>query len=255
MSLSRPICPFQGNLASNPETIPNMQIDSPDPIQNDIDGRRVPLSRTEIRLRNEGQVYRVAKNLNSPATVAQISGAIPGITEKTVRRAIDKLCTNGYLVEAGRGEHGSTLYQTSNSVTSWDNEKSKRIRLGGNFVTVGNFLDVMTNQESHPFTSRLKQDLLTEGIMHWLRQRMLLVVMTAGEAGYSHQVESVRAGMVKVQAEMHRVVELVDNFIDSAVWYEHHRDGMAHDLRRAQEADSNLVQLAWDYIKSPTKED
>jgi hypothetical protein len=113
-------------------------------------------------------------------------------------------------------------------------------------------MEVMSNPDVNPFAANLKQELLAEGITNWLRTRMLLVVMTAGEAGFASQVEIVRSGMAKVQNELERLTSIVASFNDSAVWYAQYRDGIAYDIRRVQENNPDLFDISWAFVKSNT---
>lgn len=216
----------------------------------ETDGRRINLPRTTVKLMNESSVYNALRELGQPATVATLSQSMPNITEKTVRRALKVLRTNGFVVESGKTENGSYLYQCSDALPSWGEGNEKRIPLGGKFVSVKDFIEVMASTEINPFGANLKTELFTDAIAEWLRRRMLFVVMSSGEAGFDSHVGSVREQMLKVQGELERLTKVVTAFTASAVWYNQYRDGIAYDARRMQETEPDLFQLAWDFINS-----
>ena len=217
------------------------------------DGRRMALSRGNVRMHNESLVYNTLKSFNAPSSVSEISNAIPAITEKTVRRALVALRGNGFVVETGKNNGGAYTYQCADAMPTYDTGLNKRIPLGGIFVTVKDFVEVMANPNIDPFAASLKTELLTEAITLWLRRRFLFVIMTAGEIGFNDQKNSVREQLVKVRDEMTRLTKLVDAFTDSAVWHDHYRDGIAFDMRQLQKDDPALFQLAMDFMKADTQ--
>lgn len=214
-----------------------------------VDGRTIPLSRPAVKLNNDSRVYNIIRTYNSPVAIGDIHREMMDVSEKTVRRAVKSLMATGFVVEAGKRD-GSFLYQASSSMPNWNDENSKRIPFNGAYISVNDFMEVMSNPEGNPFEANLKQELLTEGIVNYLRTRMLFVIMTAGEAGFNGQVEIARSGLAKVQSELERLTAIVANFNESAVWYEQYRDGIAYDIRRTQEKNPDLYELAWAFVKS-----
>jgi hypothetical protein len=203
-----------------------------------------------VKLLNESAVYNALRELRQPATVSTLSQSLPNITEKTVRRALKELRTNGFVVESGKTEGGSYLYQCADALPSFGEGNEKRVPLGGKFVSVKDFIEVMASPEINPFAADLKTEILTDDIAEWLRRRMLFVIMSSGEAGLNSHLNKVREQMLKVQGELDRLANIVRAFNDSAVWFEQYRDGIAFDARRMQEGKPELFQLAWDYINS-----
>jgi hypothetical protein len=217
------------------------------------DGRTIPLSRPAVKLNNDSRVYNVIRNYNVPVTVADVHKELTDVTEKTIRRAIKSLSATGFVIEAGKRD-GAFLYQASSSKPNWDDENGKRIPMGNSFVSVNDFIEAMVNPKVNPFSANLKQEVFTEGISQYLRTRMLLVVMTSGEAGFANQVEIVRNSLLKVQGEVERLLAILQKFTESAVWYEQYRDGIAYDIRRVQETNPELYELAWAFVKSGSSE-
>lgn len=205
------------------------------------------------RMTNDSRVYEVLTKTRRPMTIAEISGQLPDIVEKTVRRAIESLKGNGFVFEAGR-DNNAKLYAIAGS-TATNSADGKLIPFGNDVMPVEAFVKLMSQPKQNPFGSRLKTEPLSEDFRAILRQRMLFAIITAGEPGFNSQVTNVQEALVKVVDEMQRLTDLVKSFANSAVWYEHYRDPIALAMRELQKSDPEAWQLAMDFVKSgSTKE-
>jgi hypothetical protein len=205
------------------------------------------------RLTNDSRVYEVLTKSRRPMTIAEISALLPDIVEKTVRRAVDSLKGNGFVIEAGR-DNNAKLYAVAGATTS-TSASDKLIPIGNDVVSVEAFVRLLADPKQTPFASRLKTDPLSERFMAILRQRMLFTVLSAGEPGLNAQVTTVHEALAKVADEMQRLTDYVKGFVNSAVWYEHYRDPIALAMRELQKTDPELWKLAWDYVKSGSSQE
>lgn len=199
------------------------------------------------RMTNDSRVYEVMRKSHRPMTVSEISRELPDIVEKTVRRAIESLRKNGFVVDAGR-DNNSKLYMVAGM--SGGNAGDKLVPFGNEVMTVEAFIKLIASPDSNPFGSRLKTEPLSEKLQQILRQRMLFAVMSAGEGGFNSQLETVQEALTKVVEEMERLTEMVRVFTNSPVWYDHYRDPIALEVRELQKKDPELWKLAWDFVKS-----
>lgn len=202
----------------------------------------------KVGMRNDSRVYDVIRSYSRPITIREIRAEIPQVVEKTIRRAVSTLVAKGFIAEAGRDNVGAKLYIPAGSATH--NASERRIPLGGDLLKTKDFVNLMASMEADPFSSRLKLELLTDEARRFLRQRMLFVMISAGEAGLNNQLEKAQENMVKVLEEMERLTSMVRGFLNGAVWYEQYRDAIALDMRELQKENPGLYQLAMDYVKS-----
>lgn len=199
------------------------------------------------RMTNDARVFKVMSDARRPMTIAELSRELPDIVEKTVRRAVDSLRRNGFIIEAGR-DNNSKLYAIAGMMGS--NAGDRLIPMGNDVITVADFVKLMAGMEQKPFATRLKTELLSDAFQQIMRQRMLFTIVSAGEAGYNSQLLTVQEALVKVVEEMERLTNMMRSFVNSSVWYEHYRDPIAQAMRDLQKKDPELWQLAWDFVKS-----
>lgn len=206
--------------------------------------RQMPPQAT--RMTNDSRVYEVINKARRPMTISEISAQLPDIVEKTVRRAIESLKRNGFVIEAGR-DNNAKLYAIAGATT---NVGDRLVPFGNDVITVEAFVRLLASPDQNPFGSRLKTDPLSEKLQQILRQRMLFAVMSAGEQGFNAQLLTVQEALFKVVDEMERLTGIVKVFTNSPVWYEHYRDPIALEVRELQKSDPELWKLAWDFVKS-----
>lgn len=211
------------------------------------DARRSSMPREQVKMTNQSNVFNVMKVIGAPATIADISRHVGGITERTVRRAIDGLVKSGHVIEAGKNE-GAALYALREQMPLSKTE-SRMVPFGsGSLLSVEDFLDLMTSIETNPLRKATKRPLLSDEMSNAIRQRMAFVIMTAGEPGFANAVNTYRNGLITIQQELMHVLTMVKAFVESPVWYDHYRDQLATSVRDMQKDNPELFQLAKDYI-------
>jgi len=202
---------------------------------------------TTVRDRNDERVYAALKELGFPSSITRIHLTVGEISERTVRRAVASLVKNGFVVETGRAAGSSSvLYSVTESAST---ETGKLIPLESGFVTVEDFMRVMSSMTTDPFRSNTKTEVFSEKIKMAIRKRMLFVIITASEPGFKGQLNTVQESLIRIEEEMERMLNLLRNFNNSPVWFDQFRDQMALGVREAQKNDAELYQLCQDIVK------
>jgi len=209
---------------------------------------RPKYSSRKAKLDNDSRVYQVMRELGRTCTVTEIHRRLPDIVERTVRRCLLSLKEGGFVIEAGR-HNGSILYQTTDTVLN-SKPTDALIPLGSAFVSTESFLKVMASMETDPLETSLKTQIFTPEIRELIRRIELSTVVTAVDPGYQQMVEKNQANLIKISAEIQRILVHVQSFIDSAVWFQHYRDRIAEQLREVEKTNPELRKLAWDFVKS-----
>lgn len=174
------------------------------------------------------------------------------VSEQTVRRAITGLQKNGFLREYGKREN-AVLYGKLSA--SWVDSKGdeKLINLAGISVSVGEFLELVVDEEANPYPFVVKvkpENWAISNVFHRkLRKRLAWVVMSASDAGYSEHLKTQLSFLRNHITELQHVVQVMESFTNSLVWHAQYRDRIAGELRKLQEKRPELLKLANDYIK------
>jgi hypothetical protein len=216
------------------------------------DARSKSISRKELGEQNRSVVYEVFQD-NSKMTVSDVYEAVRArqkekgerpLNERTIRRAIDGLHKYGFLVTVGRREN-AILYAKQSSVTTASNKHL--VSLGGNLVTVPEFLKTFADLEIDPF--KIKVHTLSHEAAQNIRKRLLFTIISAGEPGFNEQLKMTSKDLHAYLAEVEHIANVLKTFLDSPVWYQQYRDRIAYEVRRTQQEDPELYQLAFDAIK------
>lgn len=219
---------------------------------NITDARRMAGTRESVRLNNEAKVYKALQTLGRPASVTEIHTIVTDVVEKTIRRAITGLKQSGFVIEAGR--HSGTYYYALADQQYESDHNQGIVPVGKQLVTIKNFLKLFTSEVSSPLNSQLKAPVMTDEMARLIRRIMLSAILTSGDPGYTLAMEKQHERLMKIQSELERLLDIVRSFNDSPVWYDQYRDRMALALREVQKEDAELVQLAFDYMRSERSE-
>lgn len=177
---------------------------------------------------------RVNESIKSPNT----------LSEQTVRRAINDLVGLGHIKPFGKRHNAMTYGKLSAEMTAGNGEEAL-IPSSAGFESIEDFLRKMADPEGQPFA--LKVPVLSEKVSHAIRRTMVHVVLSASEPGNSDQLKKANVRLNNVIAELEFIAENLKAFVDSPIWYEQYRDRMGYGMRRLQEKDPELFQLAMDY--------
>lgn len=204
-----------------------------------------------MKMTNQSLVYEAfddeEKLTISEATLKinkQIEESYRRVSEQTVRRAINELVGLGHLKPFGKNGLAMTYGKLSTEMTAGNGEQ-ELIPFSGSMTTVETFLQIMVDPNGQPF--KLKVPILSEGISHAVRRTMVYVVLSSSEVGNTDALKVANQRLNNLINELRYILGNLEAFVDSPVWYEQYRDQMGYALRRLQEKDPDLFQLAMDY--------
>lgn len=210
--------------------------------------------RDHVKLSNQSLVYE-AFDENEKMTITEVTIKVNSqvtadrrMSEQTVRRAIGNLVSLGHLQRFGRDGLAMTYGKLSTEMTAGNGEQ-ELIPFAGSMETVETFLQVMADPEGQPFKLKLKAPILSEDTNHIVRRTMVHVVLSSGEVGNIEALKVANRRLNNVIDELRYILGNLEAFVDSPLWYEQYRDQMAYSLRRLQEKNPDLFQLAIDYRK------
>lgn len=203
-------------------------------------------------LSNQSQVYEAFAD-NEKLTITEVferlnqnlSDATPKVSDRTIRRAIAALVKSGFLKPYGKQNNAMLYGKLSAAFTDAD---QKLINFGGELVSVEEFLREVVEPENNPL-QKSKADLLNDEIKHHIRRRLAFVVITAGNVGFQDELKKVSRDLHGILGELQFVTNLLQNFMDSPVWYEQYRDKVGYGVRAMQQSDPDLYQLAMEYVR------
>lgn len=166
------------------------------------------------------------------------------LSDRTIRRAILELVSKGFLREYGRSNNAMLYGKMSASLTE---PNQPLIPNPAGMMTVEEFIRFMAATEMRPL--RLKQAMMGEKYQHVIRRRMVFAVMSAAQPGFENQLKEVNQTLNDAIAELEYALAQIKTFVDSPIWYSQYRERMGYEIRRMQEKDPELFQLAVDYVK------
>lgn len=208
-------------------------------------------SKEHIKLTNQSLVFESLGD-DEKLTIAEITERVNSkldgpnkLSDQTVRRAVKDLCVSGLFKPFGKINNAQTFGKLSAAMTA--SEKEKLIPFGGELIDVGDFIKLMADPEVKPLT--LKQALLSRNAQNALRKMMLWVVLTSSDAGFNEQLKSQAEILHEAIAGLEFAADALRGFVNSPVWYPQYRDRIAYALRRLQQEDPELYQLAEDFVK------
>jgi hypothetical protein len=168
------------------------------------------------------------------------------MSERTVRRSLNVLITRGLVKPYGQDGNARVFGKVSLNFNGNPSE-AELLNVGGNLVTVETFLRMFADPESTPLQKRVPT--LSEDVEHKIRRIMLYVVLTSNDAGMGDSLKKQNTNLHRVIEELDYLRDLLVNFVNSPVWFEHYRDSVALALRKTRETNPELVQLAVEYAK------
>ncbi|GHF92421.1 hypothetical protein [Streptomyces griseosporeus] len=179
----------------------------------------------------------------------------PTLSEQTVRRAITGLVKSGFLREYGK-QHNAMLYGRLSASWAASEEGQPLVPLAGNLVSVPDFLRLMVDEEAepYPFIVKVKPEnwAITDEFQRKLRKRMAHVILNTSP-GYSDALETQRNFLNNHITELRHMIQVMESFLDSPIWYAQYRDRMAYEVRRTQEKNPELFKLAVEYVTGGDK--
>lgn len=206
-----------------------------------------------IKLANQSLVYEAFAD-NEKLTISELTWRInetrerhERISDQTIRRAIADLVRSGHIKPYGKQNNAQTYGRLSASISA-DAEKEKVIPFGGDLVSIEDFVRLLCEPDSSPLS--LKVPLLGEEAQHSIRRTMVHVILTSGEVGTDDALKKSNRRLHNVIAELEYVLNTLQTFVNSPIWYPQYRERIAFALRRMQEKDAELFQLAEDYVRS-----
>lgn len=211
----------------------------------------VPLKTKEhIKLTNQSltfQVFGENEKLTISEITARVNERLEGhakLSDQTIRRAITSLSKSGLIKPFGKTNNAQTYGRLSAAMTV--DEGERLIPFGGELLTVSDFVKLMADPEGEPFT--LKAPLISDENQTKLRKLMLYTIITSSSPGYGEELKKAAKQIHNVIAGLEFAADALRAFVDSPVWYEQYRDRIAYALRRLQEEDPKLFELAKDYL-------
>lgn len=201
---------------------------------------------------NDGTVFKIVNMSPTPLSITSITKQMTHVTERTVRRSVDRLIGEGFLTVAGK-DGKTILYAAKSAMFVPDMDTAQKLLpFNGATLSVSDFLELLVNPESDPFAMDLKLQVLDVEFVEWLRKRFIYAVITAGDSGYNAQLMRQRESLMKLRAEIQRLADNLDKFVNSPVWYDHYRDRIAFNRREVEQSNPDLVQMARDYLQNNT---
>lgn len=194
-------------------------------------------------LSNQSLVYR-AFGESEKLTIAEVEERLE-MSDRTVRRAIKALVVSGHLKTYGM-QNNARLYGRISA--AYADSKDKLVNFGGELVSIEDFVKAMVSPEEKPL-QKGKTSFVSIEMEHHIRRRMAYVVITAGNAGLLEQLKKVNRELHGVLDNLKHIENILQNFMDSPIWFQQYRDELAFSLRRLQENEPDLFSLAQDYVK------
>lgn len=203
-----------------------------------------------VALSNQSKVFE-AFGENEKLTITEVVARLnenvkphEQLSDRTIRRSIEALVKSGFLKPYGKANNAMTYGKLS---ASFVDTNEKLINFNGELVSIEDFLRLMVDPDSKPL-QRGKNPILSDEVNHTIRRRLAGVVISAGNAGMHEYLQKVQRELFNVLADLNYTTGVLQAFMDSPVWYEQYRDKMAYGMRRVQENDADLIQLAYEYM-------
>lgn len=207
----------------------------------------------KVKLSNQSLVFEIFGD-DEKLTVVEISERVneklktedpnERLSASTIRRAIDSLVQSNFLRTYGR-QNNATLYGKLSAAFSEPDQKL--INFGGELLSVEDFLRLTSDPSAKPL--QLKFPVVSEQREHDIRRRLAFVIMSAGNLGYNDRLKHVEKELSNLQREFEYIANLLQGFLDGPVWYQQYRDRIGQSVRKVQEKDPDLFQLATEYMK------
>lgn len=210
------------------------------------------LTISQIALRNRSLVLGVfgeGEKLTIREASERVNESLPRderLSGRTIRRCVDDLIKSAFLQQSGR-ENSAILYSRLSSIFTDSDEKL--VNFGGNLVTVKSFIQAMVGEDEAPLQRSPERRVLSMDIEHQIRRRLAFVLLSAGEPGMNDQLEKTRRALYKFLDEIKFIAAILENFVDSPVWFEQYRDKIAAMMRELQKEDPELFQKTIEYVK------
>lgn len=210
---------------------------------NPVTGNRP--SKTE----NDAIVFKIVSQSPIPLSVTSIQKHMPHIVERSIRRCIDRLVMEGFLIVAGK-DGKTKLYTARNAMFVPEEQSDSLVPFNGTMMSVGDFIELMVDPEFDPFKPDVKLEVYDPDFIVWLRKRFLYPVITAGDSGYNEQLMRQRENLMKIRTEIERMLKNLDGFINSGMWYDHYRDRIAFQRRQVEKENADLIALAQGWLQN-----
>lgn len=218
------------------------------------DARAKPISRTQMGIENQSFIFSLFKDgmkmtvsdVYEMARDVRVQANETPLQERTVRRCLNSLEKAGFIVTAGK-QNNSMLYAKQGTSAFEQAAGANLIPFAGDIVSVEKFLRSFADPTIHPF--KLKRNILSTDVEKLFNQWLLFAIISAGNVGLDEQLKQAAKGLQLYLNEVEHIQKLLSLFIDSPVWFEQYRDRIAYEVRRVQEKDADLYQLAIDVIK------
>jgi hypothetical protein len=218
------------------------------------DSRAKPLNRTQLGLENQSFVFGLfgdgqkltVNDVYEMAREAKTKAGERPLNERTIRRALDGLQKAGFIITVGR-QNNAILYGKQGTSAFEQAEGAELIPLAGELVSVEKFMRMFADPSLEPF--KVKRDTLAVDAEQHMRQMLLFAIISSGSVGLDDKLKQASKLLHSYLAEVEYIQKVLKTFIDSPVWYEQYRDRIAYEVRRVQEKDPALYQLAIDAIK------
>jgi hypothetical protein len=220
------------------------------------EGRKLirPLKPKEhIKLTNQSLVFE-SFGEDEKLTIAELTHRVntklpdvKRLSEQTVRRAVNDLVQMGHLKPYGKSYNAQTFGKLSAATSNGDTPIIPYAGSSDGMSTVEEFLRVMTDPDLRPL--KLKRNLIGEKQQHAIRRLMVFAILSAAESGHDETLKSANENLNEVLVDLQFAIDTIKSFVDSPIWYPQYRDRIAYAVRRVQEKDAELFQLAQDYVK------
>jgi hypothetical protein len=168
------------------------------------------------------------------------------LSEQTVRRAIKALIQSGFLIEQGRREN-AMLYGKLSASFARTKQGEGLVPLAGTLMPVEDFVKLMVIPGQKPL--QLKKNILADPSQIAIRKMLTFVILNGPEPGMEGAVKTVSGNLYELLAEVEHLRSIVKGFIDSPVWFSQYQDRIGYEIRKMQENDPGLYQLAQDFIR------
>lgn len=199
--------------------------------------------------RNQSDLYEVFNDTDK-FTVTELTEKLRAkgivMSDRTVRRSLDALIRRGSIKSYGRNRSAAIFGKVTLNFTT-NPSKAQLINVGGNLVTVEEFLKMFADPEGSPLQKRTP--ILATDVEHMIRRILLYVVLTSNDTGMDESLAKQNANLNKVIEELDYLHNLLSNYVNSPVWFAQYRDNVGLALRETRKNNPELVALAVEYAK------
>lgn len=183
--------------------------------------------------------------LSIPDATEAYASQFSRLAERTIRRAVISLYDKGFLIESGK--FGKAMTYVARDISAASDDKPM-LSFAGSLMDVETFVSLFVSENSEPFKRNM--NIMSQKHSHLLRRMVAFAVLSAGNSGAEEQLKNVNKTLRATLGELEHIKQIINGILDSPIWYEQYRDKIAYQLRRIEQKNPELIQLAQDFVSS-----